>query len=93
MLNQKIKVDSWRDVLIKTLEIIDELSHDEFLKITKSELSKYVTKNKDKLRSYKQLKNGYYAEVNLSANDTRRLCYKLIAQLNLTSEDWKVEAI
>lgn len=93
MLGQRIKVDSWRDVLIKTLEIIDELSHDEFLKITKSELSKYITKNKDKLRNYRQLKNGYYTEVNLNANDTRRLCYKLIAQLDLTTEDWEVEVI
>lgn len=92
ILGFKYEVSSWSEVLLKTLDFLCDIEPEKFeiLKHSPS-FGKYLSKNKDNFRRYKQLKNGYYVEVNFSAEQTKKLCYLLIEQLELTQEDWDVE--
>lgn len=92
ILGFKYKVDSWGDVLIKTLDFLCDVEPKYFETLQHSpSFGKYLSKDKDNFIRYKQLKNGYYVEVNFSAEKTKKLCYLLIEQLDLTQDDWDVE--
>jgi hypothetical protein len=43
-----------------------------------------------RFRESRQVKGGYYAEVNLSAKDMRRFCIQAMESLGI-STDWSVE--
>jgi uncharacterized protein with ParB-like and HNH nuclease domain len=90
MLGQKYKVESWRDVLTNTLNTIFELDENEFKKI-EIEFPKFINSNKEALRSVRQLNNGYYVEVNLSAKDIYRFCVQCLEITHLSLEDWEVK--
>ena len=87
----KIQVDSWREVLVKTLNNIYDIAPEDFNNIIAPKYKKYLNQNKEELRKYKELTNGYYVEVNLNAKEIQRLCYNITQDLNLSQEDWYVE--
>lgn len=91
MLGSKIQVDSWRDVLVKTLNNIYDIAPEDFNNIIAPKYKKYLNQNKEELRKYKELTNGYYVEVNLNTKEIQRLCYNITQDLNLSQEDWYVE--
>jgi uncharacterized protein with ParB-like and HNH nuclease domain len=92
MLNQKFQVNTWKEVLIKTLEntyILDE----EVFSLLNEEYPNRINKNKNKLRVPYDFKNGYFVEVNQSAESIKKFCLQIINRFELSEEDWKVETI
>jgi len=89
ILGQQFQVHSWRDVLEQTLNTVADLEPDKFVVITNS-FPRYVGKEKSKFRAIRQLQNGYFIEVNLSAQSIQKFCYQAISTIELTSEEWEV---
>lgn len=89
ILGQEFPVNSWRDVLEKTLNVIADLEPDKFDLIAIN-YPRYVGKDKNKFRAIRELENGYYIEVNLSAQSIQKLCFQAIESIDLSSEDWDV---
>ncbi len=92
ILGQQFQVESWRDVLEQTLNTVAELEPDKF-EIIANNFPRYIGKDKNRFRSVRQLQNGYYFEVNLSAQNVQQFCYQAMATIELTSEDWSVMVI
>lgn len=86
---KEIKVESWREVLIETMNAIIERVPDKF-NLLAEQFPKYINKNREELREVRELPNGYYIEVNLSAEMIKRLCIQFIEALDFSSEDWRV---
>lgn len=89
ILGQQFEVRSWRDVLENTMNTIAELEPDKFDQIM-LQFPRFVGQDKKKFRAIRQLKNGAYIEVNLSAQSIQRFCIQVIEEIELTSEDWNV---
>jgi putative sterol carrier protein len=92
ILGQEFQVQSWRDVLEQTLNTVADLEPEKFIVIANN-FPRYLGKDKGKFREIRQLKNGYFIEVNLSAEYIRRFCYVAIETIDLTSEEWEVSVI
>ena len=92
ILGQEFEVSSWRDVMEKTLNIIADFEPEKFEVIAHS-FSRYLGKDKNKFRVARQLKNGYFIETNLSAQNIQKLCYQALETIELTSDEWKVETL
>jgi len=93
ILGRVFDVDSWRDVFERTMNVIAELEPEKF-EIIPNIFPRYIGKEKhSKFREVRQLRNGYFIEVNLSAQTIQRLCRQAIETINLTSEDWYVTVI
>jgi Uncharacterized conserved protein len=92
MLNQEFQVSTWKEVLIKTLEntyILDE----EVFSILNEEYPNRINQDKDKLRVPYDFRNGYFVEVNQSAESIKKFCLQIINRFELSEEDWRVETI
>ncbi len=91
ILGQSFSVHSWRDVLENTLNTVAELEPDRF-EILLRDFPRFVSRDPIKYKATRKLINGTYAEVNLSAASIQRFCIQVMDVLELTSEDWRVEA-
>lgn len=89
ILGQQFKVQTWRDVLEQTLNTIADLEPDKF-EIIAHNFPRYISKDKSKFRAVRQLQNGYYVEVNMSAQSIQKFCSQAMETIELTSEDWGV---
>jgi len=89
ILGQHIPVHSWRDVMEQTLNTVADLEQEKF-EILAHNFPRYLGKDKNKFRAIRQLQNGYYIEMNLSAQSIQKLCYQAMETIELTSEDWNV---
>lgn len=87
---QQFEVKSWRDVMEKTLECIIELEPEKVDEIIKL-YPKFVGRNREMFRAYRELKKGFFIEVNLSAKDIYSFCAKLFETVGISSEEWQVE--
>lgn len=92
ILGQYFQVNSWRDVLEKTLNTISELEPDKFDILIK-EYPRFIGNEKSKFRAVRELKNGIFVEINLSAKSIQRFCYQALDTIELTTEDWKVQTV
>ncbi|MEG4249864.1 DUF262 domain-containing protein [Microcoleus sp. Pol10D4] len=88
--SKKYTVKTWRDVLETTLNIVADLDQDKFQKLVQDS-PRFVNWNDQNLRDSRQLENGAFIEVNLSAEDINSFCLKVIERVGLSSEDWQVE--
>lgn len=89
MLGQQFEVKTWRDVLELTLNTIADLEPNKF-DIIAHNFPRYLGKDKNKFRAVRQLQNGYFIEVNLSAQSIQKFCYQAMETIELTAEDWSV---
>ena len=89
ILGQNFKVNSWRDVMEKTLNVIADLEPEKF-EVIAHNFPRYVGKDKNKFRAIRQLENDYFIEVNLSAQSIQKLCYQAMETIELTSDEWEV---
>lgn len=92
ILGQDFEVNSWRDVLEKTLNIIATLEPEKF-EIIAQRYPRYVGKDKNKFRAIRELGNNYFIEVNLSALTIQKLCHQAMETIELTSDEWKVSVM
>jgi len=91
ILGQSFTVQSWRDVLEQTMNTIADLEPDKFEQIIQ-QFPRLVGRDKKKFRAIRELKNGSFIEVNLSAKSIQGFCFQVLEAIELTSDDWKVEA-
>lgn len=91
ILGQNFTVQSWRDVLEQTMNTIADLEPDKFEQIIQ-QFPRLVGRDKKKFRAIRELKNGAFIEVNLSAKSIQGFCFQVLEAIELTSDDWKVEA-
>ena len=89
ILGQHIAVKSWRDVMEQTLNIVSDLEPEKF-EVIAHNFPRYLGKDKNKFRAIRQLQNGYFIEVNLSAQNIQKLCYQAMETIELTSDEWEV---
>lgn len=90
ILGQRMAVESWRDTLTQTLNTIADLEPELFVTLA-AEYPHFVGSNAGRFRSSRQLNNGYYYEVHLSAREIYRFCTQAIESIGLSKEDWIVE--
>lgn len=92
ILGQRFKVRSWRDVLEQTLRTISDLEPEKLDQLILL-FPRFVGKDQKTFRSVRDLGNGIFIEVNLSANAIQRFCNQAIQSIDLTSDDWIVTTI
>lgn len=90
ILGQKMQVGSWRDVMEKTFNIVADLEPEKF-EVIAHNFPRYLGKDKAKFRDTRVLQNGYFIEVNLSAQSIQKLCNQAMETIELTSDEWQVE--
>lgn len=83
-------VKSWRDVLEITLNRIADLEPERFQDIM-AQFPRFVGWDEKDFRSTRQLQNGAFMEVNLSAKDIHTFCLKALETAELSIGDWQVE--
>jgi hypothetical protein len=76
-------------VLEQTLNTVADLEPDKFNMIAHN-FPRYLGKDKNKFRAIRQLQNGYFVEVNLSAQSIQKFCYQAMETIEITSEEWNV---
>jgi hypothetical protein len=89
ILGQQFEVKTWRDVLEQTLNTIADLEPDKF-DVIAHHFPRYIGRDKNKLREVRQLQNGYFIEVHLSAKSIQTFCHQAMETIELTAEDWNV---
>ena len=90
ILGQRFQIDSWRDVLEQTLNTVADLEPEKF-EVIAHNFPRYIGKDKNKFRAIRELQNGYFIEMNLSAQSIQKLCHQAMETIELTSEDWSIE--
>jgi len=90
IVDQEYSVKTWRDVLETTLNIISELNPEKFKEIL-TQFPRFLADDNKNFRASRQLKNGIFIEVNLSAPYIYSFCQKAIEIADLSSEDWQVK--
>lgn len=91
IMGQSFRVYSWRDVLENTLNTVAQLEPEKF-DVLLRDFPRLVSKDPSNYRATRKLQNGAFAEVNLSATAIQRFCMQAMDVLELTSDDWRVEA-
>lgn len=89
ILGQKFEVSTWRDVLEQTLNTIADLEPDKF-DVLAQNFPRFLSKDKSKFRAIRQLQNGYFIEINQSAQSIKKFCNQAIETIELSSDDWDV---
>ena len=89
-LGQNLPVVTWRDVAEQTTEIVLQLV-DNFSEIAGS-MPSYLARDPFSVAS-RQLSNGWYLNVNLSAATLKAYCITLITKADLSADDWHVEEV
>ena len=89
ILGQQFQVQTWRDVLEQTLNTVADLEPGKF-EIIAQNFPRYLGKEKNKFRAVRQLQNGFFIEVNLSAQSIQKFCSQAMETIELTSDDWSV---
>lgn len=88
--DQEISVKTWRDLLTNFLNTISEFEPDLFQELAE-EYPHFINNSPEKFRESRKLNNGYYIEVNLSADSICRFCKQATETIGLLSDDWKIE--
>jgi uncharacterized protein with ParB-like and HNH nuclease domain len=91
ILDQRFEVKAWQDVLVKTLNVVIELSLEEDIEKLLHEFPTRITKNSKLFKVSKSLKNGLWVVGNLSAMDIKKFCQRVLNEVEIDLENWKVE--
>jgi hypothetical protein len=86
ILGQSFAVHSWRDVLERTMNTIADLRPEKFEQILQ-QFPRYVGRDKKRFTTARELKNGTFIEVNLSAHNIQRFCFQVLETIELSAED------
>ena len=92
ILGQSFEVQSWRDVLERTMNTIADLEPEKFGSIIQ-QFPRSIGRDKKKFRETRELANGTYIDVKKSAKDIQRFCFQVLESVDLSSEDLIVETI
>jgi hypothetical protein len=90
ILGQSFAVHSWRDVLERTMNTIADLKPEKFEQIMQ-QFPEHVGLDKKRVTKARQLKNGTFIEVNLSAQSVQHFCFRVLETIGLSTEDLVIE--
>ena len=90
IVGQRFPVGTWRDVCQITLDTISELDPDAYGRIM-SAYPRLTGPDASVFRSARQLRNGHFIEVHLSADAIYRFCIQATELAELSSEEWEIE--
>lgn len=88
IMGQSFTVSSWRDVAYYTSQCVAELV-DDFDSIAKK-FPAYFDRDKFK-NACRMLPNGWWLYLNLSAASVKNFCRNLLAEADISEEDWVLE--
>ena len=83
ILGQYFDVHSWRDVLENTINVIADLEPEKF-QVLLSTFPRFISSQSGSLREHRQLKNGTFVEVNLSAQSIQKFCFQAIESIEVS---------
>lgn len=86
ILGEAFEVKTWRDVAIQIAETTSELAED--FDAIANEMGAFFDED-DNWNSSRQLSNGWYLNVHLSAKDIVSFCERLTAIVGLSNDDWE----
>jgi hypothetical protein len=89
IMGQSFVVTSWRDVAYFTAQVISELVDDFDTRIA-GQLQSYFDKVEYK-SACRQLPNGWWLYLNLSAISVKNLCRNMILLAEISEDDWQLE--
>lgn len=89
ILGEPFEVNSWRDVAYYTAKVISILSDDFERKVAKK-LPSYFSRQEFP-GSCRQLPNGWWLYLHLSANSIKNLCWNMLELAEISEEDWQLE--
>lgn len=89
VLGECFPVESWRDVVEKTVEALAMLDPDAFGRLAQS-FPTYIGKDPVRFRSYRTLSNGYYLLTHFSGMAASQFCKRIVEAAGLAPEDWEV---
>jgi uncharacterized protein with ParB-like and HNH nuclease domain len=92
ILDEEYDVESWRDVLETTLNVIYDMEAERFQDIMYL-FPNFVGLDEKDFRSTRKLKNGAFIEVHLNVKTIYSFCMKALEIAELSAEDWYVETI
>lgn len=90
ILGQSFDVQTWRDVLEQTMNTIADLEPEKFEQIVQ-QFPRMIGRDKKRFRAIRELKNGAFIEVNLSAKSIQGFCFQSLEAVELTADDWNVD--
>jgi hypothetical protein len=91
----RIEVSTWKEMLIKTCEILMEMDEEKFLSFENLETMngkkrKYFSTDPNGMREPMDIKGKIYVETLMSSNGFRNLVIKLLKEYNLKISDYKI---
>ncbi len=89
IMGQSFVVSTWRDVAFHTANVASELVEDFDMKIA-SQMPAYFDKHEFQY-ACRQLPNGWWLYLNLSAASVNSFCHNVIALAGILDDDWQVE--
>lgn len=87
-----ISVQSWRDVLNETLNLLydlDPLKFEEFAQKNPT----YLSKDAGRFKRHRFIKNTYYAEMNMAAQTIYNFCNRAINHFGFSEDEWVVKTV
>lgn len=85
-------VQSWRDVLNETLNILYDMDLVKFEELAIKNPT-YLSKDAGRFRSHRLIKNTYYAEMNMAAQTTYNFCKRALKHFGFSEEEWVVKTV
>ena len=85
-------VQSWRDVLNETLNILYDMDPVKFEELAIKNPT-YLSKDAGRFRSHRLIKNTYYAEMNMAAQTTYNFCKRALKHFGFSEEEWVVKTV
>lgn len=92
ILGQSFDVQTWRDVLEQTMNTIADLEPEKIEQIIQ-QFPRMIGRDKKRFRAVREMKNGVFIEVNLSAKSIQSFCSQALETVELTADDWNVETV
>lgn len=89
ILGQSFVVNSWRDVAYYTAQVASEVSDDFDTKIA-GQMQSYFDRQEFQ-SPCRQLQNGWWLYLNLSAASVKSFCHNIIALAGIPDDDWQLE--
>ncbi len=89
---QSFEVKSWLDVLEKTINTLSDKDPGK-IDVLMQHFPQFIGKDKNEFWNAIQLKNGVFIEGNPSSQSLQKICYQAIDNVELTSDEWKVETV
>lgn len=93
--SKRIEVSTWKELLIKTCEILIDMDEEKFLSLeTNPRMNgrkrKYFLTNPSNMTSPELVKNKIYVETNMNSNAFRNIIIKLLKEFGFKISDFKV---